>query len=208
MDNLTIKQFNHLKYRTRYLKTNLLFLLVIPFFFTACTENYTPKPRGYFRITFPEREYKNFESNAPYKFETPVYSVILPDSSSLAEAWWYNINFPKMKGTIHLSYKNLTGNLNEYVEESRSLVYKHTIKADAINEQAFIKPDENIYGVLYEIKGNAASPYQFFVTDSSKHFLRGALYFNVYPNKDSLAPVFKFIKKDIIHLMESVEWKN
>jgi len=190
------------------IKPKLLFFLIFAFFLTGCSENYTPKPRGYFRITFPEKSYKNFESNAPYMFEIPGYSVILEDSSDMAEPWWYNLVFPEMKGTIHISYKNIKDNLNKYIEDSRSLVYKHTIKADAINEQTFVNQDKHIFGVLYEIKGNAASPYQFFITDSTKHFLRGALYFNVYPNKDSLAPVFKFIKKDIIHLMESVEWKN
>ncbi len=190
------------------IKISLLFLLFFAFLVMGCSENYTPKPRGYFRITFPNKTYKSFESNAPYKFEIPEYSVMLKYSSDKDEAWWYNLFFPEMKGTIHISYSSVKDNLNKYIEDSRSLVYKHTIKADAINEQTFINRDKNIYGVLYEIKGNAASPYQFFVTDSSKHFLRGALYFNVHPNKDSLSPVFNFIKTDIIHLMESLEWKN
>ena len=184
----------------------LLFLFLI--ISSSCSENYTPKPRAYFRISFPEKKYESFDEGAPFKFEIPEYSAVLKDSSDMAEKWWYNLVFPKMKGTIHLSYKNIDKNLNKYIEDSRSLVYKHTIKADAINEQTFINKEKKLYGVLYEIKGNAASPYQFFVTDSTKHFIRGALYFNVHPNKDSLAPVFKFIKKDIIHLMESVEWNN
>ncbi len=189
-------------------KAVFLFLIISGFFISGCADNYTPKPRGYFRITFPERNYMDFVSDAPYKFEHPIYSIIVQDPSNMAEPWWYNLVFPKMKATIHISYKNIKGNLNNYIEESRSLVYKHTIKADAINEQTFVDRDKKIFGVLYEIQGNAASPYQFFVTDSTKHFLRGALYFNVHPNKDSLAPVFKFIKSDIIHLMESVEWKK
>ncbi len=189
-------------------KIPVIFFLIVVFFQMGCSESYTPKPRGYFRITFPKKTYKNFESKAPYTFEIPNYSFILKDTSDMSASWWYNLVFPEMKGTIHISYKEINGNLNKYIEDSRSLVYKHTIKADAINEQTFINQDRDIYGVLYEIKGNAASPYQFFVTDSTTHFLRGALYFNVYPNKDSLAPVFKFIKKDIIHLMESVEWKD
>lgn len=188
-------------------KTTIYILIgIFASFLFSCSENYTPKPRGYFRITFPERKYKKIESNTPFKFEIPVYSQMLRDSDDLAEKWWYNLNFPSMKGTIHISYKEIHNNLNKYIEDSRTLVYKHTIKADAINEQTFVNRDKHIFGILYEIQGNAASPYQFFVTDSTKHFLRGALYFNVYPNKDSLAPVFKFIKKDIVHLMETVEW--
>jgi gliding motility-associated lipoprotein GldD len=190
-------------------KTTIYLLLsIFASNFLACSESYTPKPRGYFRITFPEKEYRKFESDAPFKFEIPVYSNMIKDTMDMAEAWWYNLNFPKMKGTIHISYKDINKDLNKYIEDSRTLVYKHTIKADAINEQTFVKRNKHIYGILYEIQGNAASPYQFFVTDSTKHFIRGALYFNVYPNKDSLAPVFKFIKKDIVHLMETVEWKD
>ncbi len=190
------------------IKASLFFFLIFSLLLIACSENYTPKPRGYFRINFPDKVYEKFENNAPFSFEIPEYSKLVKDADDMAEDWWYNLVFPQMKGTIHISYKNIEGNLNKYVEESRSLVYKHTIKADAINEQTFVNRNKKVYGVLYEIKGNAASPYQFFVTDSSKHFMRGALYFNVHPNKDSLAPVFKFIKPDIIHLMESVEWKN
>ncbi len=192
------------------MKKNIYILfsaLIIGVLLMQCSENYTPKPRGYFRLTFPDKKYQKFESNAPYTFYIPVYSKMEPDTNDLEGKWWYNLVFPSMKATIHISYKDISGNLEKYLEDSRTLVYKHTIKADAINEQTFINPDKKVYGILYEIKGNAASPYQFFVTDSTKHFVRGALYFNVYPNKDSLAPAFKFLKQDIIHLMETVEWK-
>ncbi len=184
-----------------------LLILILAILLVRCSENYTPKPRGYFRVTFPDKKYQKFESKAPYSFDIPVYSKMVPDTIDKDGKWWYNLVFPSMKATIHISYKDISGNLQKYLEDSRTLVYKHTIKADAINEQTFINPDKNVYGILYEIKGNAASPYQFFVTDSTKHFVRGALYFNVYPNKDSLAPSFKFLKKDIIRLMETVEWK-
>jgi len=184
-----------------------LLILILTILLVRCSENYTPKPRGYFRVSFPEKKYQKFESNAPYSFDIPVYSKMLPDTIDKDGKWWYNLVFPSMKATIHISYKDIKGNLQKYLEDSRTLVYKHTIKADAINEQTFINPEKKVYGILYEIKGNAASPYQFFITDSAKHFVRGALYFNVYPNKDSLAPSFKFLKKDIVHLMETVEWK-
>ncbi|MCF6241272.1 MAG: gliding motility lipoprotein GldD [Bacteroidales bacterium] len=186
---------------------NLLILSIISILLVQCSETYTPKPRGYFRVTFPEKKYKKFESKAPYTFEIPVYSEMVPDTNDLEGKWWYNLQFPAMKATLHISYKDISGNLEKYLEDSRTLVYKHTIKADAINEQTFMHPAKKVYGILYEIKGNAASPYQFFVTDSTKHFVRGALYFNVYPNKDSLAPSFKFLKQDLIHLMETLEWK-
>ncbi|MFN8258593.1 MAG: gliding motility lipoprotein GldD [Bacteroidales bacterium] len=184
------------------------FLLICGFFgILACSETYTPKPRGYFRIEFPEKEYVKSEIDGPFAFEIPKYSVLIPDDTKDAEQYWYNLVFPQLKGKLHITYKNLDKNLAKYIEDSRTLVYKHTIMADAISEQVFISPEKKIYGILYEIRGNAASPYQFFATDSTKHFLRGSLYFDVYPNKDSLAPVFDFIKSDITHLMESIEWK-
>jgi len=189
------------KMKYRYV---IIFLAVI----ISCSETYTPKPRGYFRITLPEKEYQKFENEGPYSFEIPKYSFVQVYSKKSTEKWWLNIVLPSMKGKIHISYIKINNNLNKFIEDSRSLAYKHTVKADAINEEVFVNKDENVYGVLYDIKGNVASSYQFFVTDSTNHFLRGALYFNVYPNKDSLAPVLNFVKKDIINLMETVKWKK
>ena len=186
---------------------NRFLILLILLGLLACNEVYTPKPRGYFRIDFPEKEYVKCEVSGPFTFDIPKYSVLKTDVSKGAEAYWYNLEFPQLKGKIHITYKILNNDLAKYIEDSRTLVYKHTIMADAISEQVFISPEKNIYGILYEIKGNAASPYQFFATDSLKHFLRGSLYFDVYPNKDSLAPVFDFIKPDIARLIETIEWK-
>jgi gliding motility-associated lipoprotein GldD len=149
-----------------------------------------------------------YENNAPFSIEIPTYSKIVPDTSELAEANWYNLELPSMKGKIHLSYKPINNNLSKYIEDSRTLAYKHIIKADDIIEHPFRNKDNNVIAVLYEIKGNAASPFQFFATDSAKHFLRGSLYFNVYPNKDSLAPVFEFLQADIKHLIETLKWKQ
>ncbi len=184
------------------------YILVITLFMFSCNETYSPKPRAYFRIEFPEKSYVRFNNNGPCSFEIPKYSFIQADTSRGAEAWWNNLIFPEMKGKLHLTYKSINNDLGKYIEDSRTLAYKHTIKADAITEQVFINNDKRIYGVLYEIKGNAASPFQFFATDSTNHFIRGSLYFDVIPNKDSLAPVFDFIKPDIIHLIETIEWNK
>jgi gliding motility-associated lipoprotein GldD len=174
----------------------------------SCSESYTPKPRAYFRIEFPEHKYTLFDNNAPFSFEIPVYCKMTPDSSSSAEPFWYNLEFTSMKGKIHLSYKTINHNLAKYIADSRTLAYKHIIKADDILEHPFIDRKNKVMGIMYEIKGNAASPFQFFATDSTKHFLRGSMYFNVYPNKDSLAPVFDFIQPDIKHLIETIKWKD
>jgi gliding motility-associated lipoprotein GldD len=176
--------------------------------FAGCHHTYTPKPEGYLRIDFPDKDYRLFDSACPYSFEYPVYASVVPDTDKFAEPYWVNIDFPRFDGKIHISYKAVRNNLDRYTEDSRTLAYKHTIKADAIRETTFEDDSSRVYGILYEIKGNAASSLQFFVTDSTDNFLRGSLYFNVEPNKDSLAPVVAFFKDDIVHLMETVRWNK
>ncbi|MBN2166345.1 MAG: gliding motility lipoprotein GldD [Marinilabiliaceae bacterium] len=187
---------------------HLLILVFLLLATIACKKHYNPKPRGYFRITFPEKKYLKYDTLCPYLFEYPIYANINKDQNLQAEPYWINVNFPDFRGNIHISYKSITNNLYILEEDTRALAYKHTIKADAINEKLYYKPEQNVYGIYYEIKGDAASSIQFYLTDSVNHFLRGSLYFNVVPNKDSLAPVISFVGKDIQHLMETFEWKN
>jgi len=182
--------------------------LTILVFLSACKHHFTPKPKGYFRISFPKHKYKTLEDIYPYTFDVPDYVTVAVDKQLNAEPYWINLDYPLYNGKIHISYKKIEDNLNMVIEDSRKLAYKHSIKADAIGEKLFIKPDKKVYGILYDIKGNAASSVQFFLTDSIKNFLRGALYFNSVPNKDSLAPVISFVKEDVIHLMETFEWKE
>jgi gliding motility-associated lipoprotein GldD len=182
-------------------------LLLFVIFLISCGRTYTPKPSGYFRIAFPEKKYVQSTENLPYSFEYPVYGVIKPDTDKDAEPYWINIEFPQFKGEIHISYKPL-GNLASFIEDARTLAYKHTIKADAINEIPVVIDSNKVYGMIYDIKGNAASSIQFYLTDSSKNFLRGALYFKTQPNKDSIAPVVDFFSDDINHFIYSVKWKN
>lgn len=173
----------------------------------SCKKKYTPKPKAYFRIDFPSKEYQNWNSDFPYSFDLLSMAKIEEDPSKGAEKYWINIQYPKYHATIHLSYKNVNNNLEEYLEDSRKMAYKHSIMADAIAEQIYINDKEKVYGMIYRIKGNAASSVQFVATDSTNHFLRGALYFQEHPNQDSLAPVIQFIDKDIVRLMESLKWK-
>lgn len=180
--------------------------IIISIIFGGCKRKYTPKPRGFFRIDFPEKEYVQLPDSFPYSFKYPIYTTLNPDNSRLSENYWINIDYPDLNGKIHISYKKVNNNLEQLLDDTRSLAYKHSIKADAINEKMFLKPEKKVYGILYEIEGNAASSLQFFLTDSTKNYLRGALYFNAEPNKDSLAPVINFIKEDIKFLMESFEW--
>lgn len=185
----------------------ILLLVVLCLLQSACRHGYAPKPKGYMRIDFPVKEYRLFDTAFPYSFEVPVYSRILPDTDANTEPYWINIGFPGFGGTIHISYKSVSGDLGRFTEDSRTLAYKHSIKADAIRETVYTNDSDRVYGLLYEIRGNAASSLQFYATDSTEHFIRGSLYFNVEPNKDSLAPVISFFKEDIVHLMETIRWK-
>ncbi|MEE4177636.1 MAG: gliding motility lipoprotein GldD [Bacteroides sp.] len=186
-------------------------LLILPLLFLfACQGSYSPKPRGFFRIDFPEKEYVRFDSTFPYSFEYPVYGTFVPDQRSSSEPYWGNLEFPDFRGTVHISYKQVgnRADLVQYFEDARSFAQKHIPKATAISEELIHDDQRKVYGVLYEIKGNeAASALQFYVTDSLDHFLRGALYFGVTPNNDSLAPVIDFLEEDIRHLIGSLQWK-
>jgi len=189
-------------------KNILALAFIVGFLLSACNENYTPKPRGYFRIDLPEHEYIAFDTTFPYAFEYPVYAEINPDPFAPEEPYWLNIDFPEFKGRIHISYKTVDGNLVEYLEDSRQFVMKHIPKASAINDSLILDRERKLYGLVYQIEGmGAASPCQFFVTDSTDHFVRGALYFDVVPNNDSLAPVIDFLQKDIEHLLSTFIWK-
>jgi gliding motility-associated lipoprotein GldD len=177
--------------------------------FTAnCGNDYTPKPRGFQRFEFPSKSYIKFSSECPFGFDIPVYANAEKDMYPGAENCWYNINYTPYFATLHLSYKPIKSKADyvKLTEESRSLVYKHTIKADEIFE-TYIS-NHYLTGMLYELSGNTATNFQFFVTDSSHHYLRGALYFNAKTNTDSVAPVLDFLKTDIIHMIESLRWKN
>ncbi|MCX6257402.1 MAG: gliding motility lipoprotein GldD [Bacteroidia bacterium] len=168
---------------------------------------YTPRQRGYFRIDLPEKKYRTYTEDCPFRFDYPVYAVIRPDENRNAEPCWINVCFDNFKAIIHLSFKKVNGNLESMTEDAHSFVYRHTIKADAIDERRISLPEKKVYGILYDIKGNAASSMQFYLTDSADHFIRGALYFSVKPNKDSLAPVIGFVRKDIENMINTFEWK-
>lgn len=189
-------------------KNILLIGILLIFAFSSCNQDYVPKPRSYFRIDLPEKKYQKFDSIFPYLFEYPVYSKIQIKTDSLNQPYWLDLNFPTFKGSCYLSYMPVKKNLNKYLEDSRSLVLKHMAKSDGIEEIIVNKPKDKVYGTVYLIKGSGtASSYQFYLTDSTKHFLRGALYFNVTPNNDSLQPVIDFVAEDLNYLIKSFQWK-
>ena len=193
-------------------KTSWYLILASCIFLISCSsddkDTIAPKPRAYYRISFPEKKYLNYDSVCPFTFEMPVYCRMDNDKNYGAEPCWLNMNFPRFQGTLHLSYKVVNGNIKEYLQDTYTLASKHQIKASGIEEQLISRDSNKVYGLIYEIKGNAASAIQFFLTDSTHHFLRGALYFNAVPNTDSIAPVLAFIKKDIYQMISTFRWKN
>jgi len=187
----------------------LVFPLLLLFSVISCKQEYIPKPHGFFRIDFQEKTYHKFDSaGLPFNFEIPDYSKIVPDKERLAEPFWLNLKIPAHKAELNLSYKKIENNLGQLTEDSRKLAYKHDVKADAINEKIYVNPAKKVYGTIYLIDGNAASPLQFYLTDSMHNFLRGALYIREVPNIDSLRPVIDFLTPDIIRLIETTEWKK
>jgi gliding motility-associated lipoprotein GldD len=181
-------------------------LLFLQFSF-SCKQDYVPKPRGFFRIEFQNKAYHQLDSaSLPYRFEIPDYSKVVPDIERQAEPFWINLEIPKHKAELHISYKKVENNLNKLIESSRKLAYDHSFKADAIDERIYVNPEKKVYGTIYLLDGNTASSLQFYLTDSTKNFLRGALYIREVPNIDSIRPVIDFLTPDVIHLIETTEW--
>jgi gliding motility-associated lipoprotein GldD len=186
--------------------TNLLLPIIILLFSACGNGNPIPKPKGYMRVSFPERVYIPFKGDCPYSFEFPSYVelVHLTDTTQYCNK---NLVFTPFDGTLHLTYKKLENNVARFIDECHGMAYDHTIKAKSIERKQFVNDSTRVFGLLYDIQGNAASPLQFYVTDSNNHFIRGALYFNARPNYDSIRPVLDFVREDVIHFIESVHWK-
>ncbi|MBA4321306.1 MAG: gliding motility lipoprotein GldD [Odoribacter sp.] len=184
----------------------ILFFLICCLY--GCRDGAVPKPRGYFRIDLPVKEYRLYDTICPFIFEYPVYGHISYDVGKNSEPCWFNLEFLKNKAIIHFSYKPVNKNLEAILKESHDYAYSHSIKADAITELPWQNNENKVYGILYDIIGNTASSIQFFLTDSTKNFFRGALYFSAEPEADSLAPVIRFFREDIIHMIETFKWKN
>lgn len=188
-------------------------LAIIICIVVSCNSTYTPKPTGYFNIQFPERAYKTFdEPGYPYTFEYPVYASVIKDSTFFGEPtenpWWINIDFPAFNGKIYISYKSIGANrLDTLIKDAYRLTGKHSTMAYSIEDTAFVTP-KNVSGVYFTVGGNVATAHQFFVTDSVRHFLRGALYFDATPNADSLSVVNDFLLTDLKHLVNTLQWRN
>jgi len=182
----------------------LVFLLLL----SSCKETYTPKPRGYIRIEPPEAKYVTLDEELPYSFSVSRWAVVeLPPVDSAA--YWINIDYPALNAKIYCSYRSITqSSLDVHMEECRRLVERAVRNADVISEKVYESRNDNVYGVLFQIEGESASPVQFVLTDSVLHFFRGAFYYKYNPNRDSVAPITDYIKKDIIELIQTFYWRD
>ncbi len=190
---------------------NLALIVAIALLAAACnqTPDYTPKPTGYNRIEFPQKKYHAFISQSPYTFDFPAYAKMYVDSTDRQKPDWYNLTFPQFNARLHISYYHIASKqeFDNLMEDSRKLAFKHTVKATGIDEGIINIPENNVYGVFYTIEGNTASAAQFYLTDSSKHYLRGALYFNEAPKIDSVLPVINFLRRDLDKMIKTFKWK-
>ena len=187
-------------------------ILVTIFFFSSCNSPYTPKPPGYFAISFPEKKYQVFnQAGYPYTFEYPVYGRVVKDTTFFGDPtenpWWINIDFPQFSGRIYLSYKVIGDyTFEKLINDAFNLTNKHSVKASYIDDSV-ISTQNNVHGMFFKVEGDVATANQFFLTDSTKNFLRGALYFDATPNQDSLRPVNDFLVQDMKHLINTFRWK-
>ena len=191
-----------------------VYLITIVFFtglnlFSSCSQDYLPKPLGYNRLILPEHEYLQLPDSLPYTFEYSKHATLLADSSRIRERFWIELYYPGISSNIHITYKKVPNQkvLQEYMNDSYTLTSKHQIKAYAINE-VITKTPSGKTAVIAELEGEVPSQFQFTVTDSTKNFMRGALYFNTKVANDSLAPAIEFMKKDIMQIINTLEWKN
>ncbi len=185
----------------------ILLSLSILILFSSCggNETFIPKPPTYLRIDLPERNYAEFDDSCAFKFEIPTYSKI--SKSNYGSDCNKNLNLGSLNGIINLSFIKMDTSLAAYVNYAIDKVEEHKIKATAIKDTNIIRPDSKVYGTFFALEGNVATPFQFYLTDSTSNFMSGVVYFNSVPNYDSIKPVLDFVKKDILHLLKTTEWQ-
>lgn len=186
-----------------------LFLFVCVGIMVACESHYSPKPRGFYRLEFPDHTYQSYESGCPFSFDFPTYALIEDDRSTDAKTCWMDVVYPAFNARLHLSYFPFA-NAQEFstlVEDAHKFAFSHVAQASSIEQTRIQYSDQVVYGVWYDIGGNVASNVQFFLTDSSRHYLRGALYFNEVPRIDSIQPALDFLRVDVERMVKTWRWK-
>ena len=186
----------------------LCLLLPIVVLCAGCGRTSVPKPYGYVRLTMPDTCYADaVPKGYPYRFDVSCHAEVRPVSDEQGGQYWIDLHYPALNATVHCSYQPVRGNLRELTDDAIRFVYRHSSHASSIPEQGFVHAEARVYGVLFDLEGNTASSMQFFVTDSVRHFFRAAAYCDCVPNADSLAPVYDYLHKDVVRMVESFEWR-
>ena len=193
------------------IKPKYIIIPILASLFFSCGNDTIPKPKAFLRLEYPEPDYREVDVSLPFTFEKNKLAERIRSikADSVNNIYGVDIDYPSLKGTIYLTYKKIASKeqLISYIRDAQNLTQKHVIKADEIAEQPYLNKEHSVFGMFYEIGGNAASQSQFYVTDSTKHFLNGSLYFYSKPNYDSIYPAAVYLKNDIQHIMESLRWK-
>lgn len=176
-------------------------------FFSCRNEDPFPKPKSFLRVEFPTHEYTKLQDSCNYSFEISNLTKVVNKPGNVKEQCFKNIIYPQYKASLYCTYVSLDSNLFEYTEYSRKLAYEHTIKASGIEELNLVNTDKNVYGTSFEIRGDVACNYLFYLTDSTSNYFAASLYFETAPNYDSLQPVLEYVVEDIEHLINTFEWK-
>ncbi len=169
----------------------------------SCGEDPVPKPRAQLRLEYGDANYSKIDTDCPFRFEQSDET-----RADINDKCWVNLEYPELRASINMTYRPVEGNLQELLREAEKLTFNHTIKADGISSRPYSNKERRVYGSVFEVTGNAASPIQFHVTDSTRHFITGAVYFDVQPNYDSIRPAIRHLEKDIVKLIESLEWTD
>jgi len=178
------------------------FAVLFIFGFYSCGDETVPKPKSHLNLEYPQANYKTIETDCAYQFDVNNKSVINSKNCS------FEINYPKMKATIYLTHKFVNNNITDLLRDAQKLTYEHVIKADDILEQPFINDKKKVFGMFYQVGGNAATNAQFYATDSTKNFVTGSVYFYAKPNFDSILPAAKYLQDDMRRIMETIKWKQ
>ncbi len=180
-----------------------LFVTILSLSLLSCGGDTLPKPEGFLRLEYPMPTYTKTVQDCPYTFQkNTLGEVRYKDDCSAV------VNYPLLDGALYLTYRPVDGNINTLLRDAQKLTYEHVVKADDIIEEKYINSEQGVYGMFYDVRGNAASQSQFYVTDSTRHFITGSIYFNVKPNYDSIYPAAAYLKNDIRYLMETISWQD
>ena len=170
---------------------------------TSCGSDAKPKPKGELRLEYPNAKYLPFSSECSFSFEHSEFAKV----HQAKKQCWYNLSYPKMKANVFITYFPIKNDFGLHIKEVEKMVYEHTIRATAIDTKSFSYPEKKVFGNFYELKGQSASNIQMFITDSTRHFVTANLYFKSRPRPDSLQPAIEYIKKDLMHMIDTFNWK-